>query len=311
MAAGILLEALVTVEVFALDLLSSNSEFGDEDWHLFLMLSAFFLPFGLVSVKKGADMYNRSRLVKNQATEKVRSVAVGRTELKGAARACEEVYPQPFKEGDCVFARWEIEERVTKEVPGEEDETKTEWETQKSGYLGDDIVLEDDTGAIILKDPPMKFSDEATAQITEGRLSNLFEDTFLTRWFDLKPNEPTQRFLEKQGMPITSDDRRRYTQKVIPPGTELYALGQVVPQEEDDVAEDLLLELEERHENFQENLMMEKDTGSGEYIVSDMSEDELARGKFYRTLILLAGGVLLFAVGAGLLGLAAQDYGLI
>jgi len=60
---------------------------------LLVLLPAGFM-FGLYLIYKGTDKYRKYALVRNTATERIRSMALGRTELEGVARPAEKVLDQ-------------------------------------------------------------------------------------------------------------------------------------------------------------------------------------------------------------------------
>lgn len=284
--------------------LEASGEFlADADWEAAAVFAAGFMLVGLILVKQGFDKYRTSGLIKNTATERVRSMAVGRTELNGEARAYDQTYPQPFTAGECVYGRYRIRERVKKET--KDDETETVWESIAFGRFTDRMVVEDETGAVILERPSVGVSTTKT----QGRVANLLEDTVLGDWFDLGPDEQTATFLEENDIPRTSSNRRRYEQTVVPPGTDLYVLGQATPREDDADEDDVVDRLQERHETFVDDLVIERDDGSGEYIVTTKDEGEIARTHLLKAVGTMCTGLFVAAIGAWMLGLALQNYG--
>jgi len=265
-----------------------------EDWQLMLGVAAMSFAVGMVSLKLATDRYRKSRLVKNTSTERIRSVALGRTELNGVARPDGETCDQPFTAGECVYGTWRVREWKEANPHDDEDDSKT-WKTVSSGTVGDGLVLEDDTGAILLENPSTDLSDELETSETVGR--------------GTIPDGRTAEFLESQNISVASDHRRRYEQGVIPAGTELYAFGEAV--RDDEGAEQREQRLGDDYENLVAELVLGYDEDTGEFIVSDKTEDELAREQFLRTIPFILGGLLFVAVGAGFLGLSLQEYGLL
>lgn len=285
---------------------SSGDLLGDADWEGTAFLGVAFLALGAVAIKLGFDQYQTSQLVKNTAPERIRSVAVGRTELNGAARQYDTTYPQPFTGGECIYGRYRVREQVQEE--DSDGETKHVWEPIATGQFGDRLVLEDDTGAIILDNPPVEYSSEMCTTKTQGKLDNLFEDTILGDWFNLGPDEQTARFLDEQGIPLTSSNRRQYEQKVVLPETELYVLGQAV-RRDDETDEAILDDIAKRHETFMNDLIVERDEGSGEYIVTAKDEESLSRARLLKAMGMVATGVFCIAFGAAMLGVTLQNLG--
>lgn len=294
------IDSLLAPDIF----LQSN---GDEDWHIMAITGVMALLASAGITKQAYDKYRKSRAVRNRATEPVRSVAMGTSELKGRAKPYGELHPQPFQEGECVRADYTVEEMVSKET--DDGEQTSEWETVRSGTVGDHVVLEDDTGAIVLDDPPVNYSRSARTRNTEGRISNLLEGTFFERWFDFSPNEATQRFLnEEVGLPVDSDNRRRYTQRVLTEDKDLYVLGEAT-HHDGRFDEEVLDELEERHGSFQDDYTVERDSASGDYIVSDKDESQLIRRYYLYGLVWLAIGVVVFVFALFALASAVIEAG--
>lgn len=124
---------------------------GDDE---FLAIGVLVLVFlgGLYLVYIGFKKYRVGRLIKNTATERVRSVAMGRTELNGHVRSAGETFEAPFTDDECVFRGWEIEEEREYQTTNEDGETETErkWVTIDSGTDAAPFYLEDDTGEIFV-----------------------------------------------------------------------------------------------------------------------------------------------------------------
>jgi len=285
-----------------------NNDDALEDWQAMALVAGLCFPVGLAVIKMGFDRYHSSRIVANTGTERIRSMAVGRTELKGTARQYDRTYAQPFEDGECLLAEYSVQELVTKE---DGDEKKQVWETVTSGTLGDRIVLEDETGAVVVKQPSMTYSRELETRKKQGILANIFEGTFVGDWFGLGPNESTVAFLEERNISLRTNRRRLYEQKVVPSGTELYVLGQAT-ERDDDAEDDAIVErLAGSYDRFLDALVIEGDDGSGEYIVTDKNEGGISRHHLLRALLAIVGGVGFVVLGAVFLGLSLQEYGLI
>lgn len=123
----------------------------DEEPGLFAVL-AFFLLAGFAIMAVGGKQFNTGRLIKNTPPEKVRSMAVGRTELHGKVRDAGVTFDQPLTGGKCVYYRYSIqEEREWKEKNDDgETETKREWKTVSSHSLAAPFYLDDGTGEVLV-----------------------------------------------------------------------------------------------------------------------------------------------------------------
>jgi len=122
-----------------------------EEPGLFVAL-VFVLLVGFAIMGAGAKRFQTGRLIKNTPPEKVRSVAIGRTELRGKARDAGVVFDQPFTEGKCLYFSYSVQQEVERKVKDDDGKTKTErnWETISSQTLAAPFYLEDETGKILV-----------------------------------------------------------------------------------------------------------------------------------------------------------------
>lgn len=124
-----------------------------------VLLGIGFL-IGIAFMYLGAKKWRVGRLIKNTPTERVRSVAVGRTEVNGTCRDAGVTYEQPYTDGECVYRHWEVEEYRESSDP---DDNSSEWVTVDSGTDVAPFFLEDDTGQILVdttEGPYFEVSDE-------------------------------------------------------------------------------------------------------------------------------------------------------
>lgn len=247
-----------------------QSDGDDNPFVLFLFLGGF----GAMSLYGGWRRYRTSRLVADTPTERVRSMAAGRTELEGVARPRGEPFDEPFGDGEAVIGTYRIEE-------WEDDDDGGEWKTKEFEKFTAPFYLDDGTGRALVDaesdDPDLHVSDEHTDQWTVGSTES-------------EP-EPVAEFLrQRSSLDATSggltgvlfEQKRRYTQKVVPPGADAYVFGDAEVRE-----------IEEPGSSGAERLVINEDDATGRFIVSDMSEDELASSLGRAALGVLALGVLL------------------
>lgn len=104
------------------------------------------LLLGLGLLYFGFKTYRISRLIKNTPPEKVRSAAVGRTELHGTAVPKDYIFEQPFTDGECLYADIEVEEY--REYNDED--RNDEWVTIFSKTLAPAFYLDDGTGRMLV-----------------------------------------------------------------------------------------------------------------------------------------------------------------
>jgi hypothetical protein len=221
---------------------------------------------GLFVIYKGFDEYRVSRLVRDTATERVRSVAAGRTELEGRAIPADTVFHQPFTDGECLHAMYRVEEY-------RDSDDGSDWHTVATDVWVAPFLLADDTGRIRVEPTTtakVELSEENTTEITvpAGR----------------SPPAGVGKFLESvDGVGPDVDEKRRYTQKVIPTGASVYVLGGAAQRDVEAGGNE-------------DRLVVRRDDGSDRFVVSDMAEDELASGLGRRAPLLILFG-LVFSAG--------------
>lgn len=227
---------------------------------------------GLVLIYSGFNEYRVGRLIRDTATETVRGAAVGRTELEGTVKAAGMVLRQPFTDGDCVYATYQIQEER------EDSDGDTTWATLDQDTWVTEFVLDDGTGEILV-DPSVsakyEISDSNTSTVTvpEGGSAPAAVAEFLEQGTDVDPS---------------SDRRRRFTQAVIPPGETVYVLGGAHVQDD----------AEGREEKA---LVVRQDAGSDRFVISDMTEESLTSTLSRRAPLQILFGLALSAVALYLL----------
>jgi hypothetical protein len=221
---------------------------------------------GLFVIYKGFDEYRVSRLIRDTATERVRSVAVGRTELAGRARPADSVFHQPFTDGECLYAMYRVEEY-------RDSDDGSDWHTVAFDMWVAPFLLADDTGRIRVE-PTVT----TTFEISEDNT------TRITRPKGESPPPAVRDFLrEVDGVAPEPNEKRRYEEAVIPTEASVYVLGGA---DQRDV---------EQGEN-EDRLVIRRDDASDRFVVSDMAEDELASGLGRRAPLLILFGLVFSAV---------------
>lgn len=278
---------------------------GIGGWLTAALLGTLCVLFGTTSIRQSLGQYRTSKFVEDTPTERIRSMAVGRTELTGTARPYEDTYDQPFGDGECVFGEFWVRELDTVQ---RSDGTKKAWRSIESGLLSDRIVLDDGTGTVVLRQPPVDYSDDLVTRRTQGRLANLVEGTFVGDWLGVRPDDTVRSFLEDRDIPVTSSNRRQYEQRVVPPGTELYVFGQATIASDEDFEAAELDRLTDQYPDLETNLVVERRPSRGDYVVSDRSESEIASGHYWDAARDALGGIVLLVAGLGLLAGALVLY---
>lgn len=171
--------------------------------------SIFGLFFGLVAFGKGFMTLRRKRLIENTPTSKVRSLAMGLSEVYGDATLYKgNLLKSPFSGKDCLYYRYEVEEyrRSGK---------RSRWVTIKKGSKWILFHLKDDTGEVVV-DPK-----EAEVDIPID---------FTTEPGSGKTVPPSlSEFMAQEGLTLTGflgfSKRLRFSEYFIAPGDKLYILG--------------------------------------------------------------------------------------
>lgn len=117
-----------------------------------IAILASIVLVGLFVTRSGVKKYRTANLITNTPPEKVRSVAVGRTELHGHARDAGVVFDRPFTAGKCLYYSYSVREQREVEKRDEDGNKKKEkeWNTISSHSLAAPFYLEDDTGKILV-----------------------------------------------------------------------------------------------------------------------------------------------------------------
>lgn len=138
-------------------------------------------------INKGFGLFKRSNKVKNTGTEKIRSMTMGRTELKGKSLPIGESREIPFTEGRCVRLEWNIKEYRESST----DEDSKEWKTIASGEYKNPFILDDGSGKTYIdtedQNPVWKYSEKSTQKWNSRILYRPFYNYL--RWFEKYPSE--------------------------------------------------------------------------------------------------------------------------
>ncbi len=180
----------------------------------------FFLLIGLVLTYGGVQRFLLVQKIKNTPTSKVRSAAVGLTELAGRA-VCAEPTESPICKAKCAF--W----RVTGEYYYRTRKSSG-WRQFFKKESGKRFFLEDDTGRMLI-DPKSAEVDiphdmQSVGHTTDKALLGLLPQK--------KLDERVMAYIEGEGKPLFSNymgRNLRVTEYYIAEGDELFVLGNAVP----------------------------------------------------------------------------------
>ena len=244
--------------------------------YIFIFFS--FLVSSLI-LRNGIMSFKRSNVVKNTGTEKIRSMSIGRTELKG------EVVPIntkdiPFLQDECVRAEWEIEEYRS----GPNSDSKS-WETIAKGSYGVPFFLHDGTGKAYIdtnnEDIMWEYSSKST-QTWSSHLIYRFLYKMLSG-FEKYPKKQIEDFEKTNNLGSPSIFKpRRYKQKFIGVGENIYVLGET--KHKDNV------EGQDNHEEYKIGQIEQ----SKEFIVSGKNEEQLKKDLKSKSIKYILGSALMF-----------------
>jgi hypothetical protein len=223
--------------------------------------------FGFISFKR----YQRIRDV---PTSKVRSVALGTTELKGKVRKFDEesTYKHPINENETVY--YEIIVQIKED---------NKWEVIHNEDVGERFMLEDDTGKI-----EVRIEDNPSIDL---------EDAKEVTKYSMNPDEELPRALE--GITNKTQDNElvpdflesteyRVTVKALYIDDFCYVLGDARPKDGSEASsvnkENIII----GHPNHRDN-------SSGSYIISNQREEELQQEEKWQSRISFVMGLILSA----------------
>lgn len=296
--------------VFAIPFVSDSLFFG-----------VLMIPLGVYLGYIGLRKFQMSQLVANTPTQKARSLAGGRAELEGEAEPADALVPKPISDGDCVYAQYEVQERRMIRIPTggkRRDVHLPVWVTVGRGDIGERFYLEDDTGRVPIEttDLDLQVGDENTTTTVvasderkpdavqafeadhdvEGTDKGFIERTkeafhptnigvrTLLRYYAIMSSPLFNIFLE---LGLMSRRRRRYVEKIVDPGEDLYVFGYA--REQADKAADAI--------DIEDRLIMTKDEMTDRFVASDAGTED-------RTASRLKRQAPLWVLGGGLMSLA-------
>jgi hypothetical protein len=196
-----------------------------------------FLTMGWLLMYAGVNRYRQRNLMADTPTSTVRSLAMGRVELKGDVEPVGETFRAPFTDDDVVLYRYAIE-KYYKDNDGHE-----HWQTAESGVEMRAFYLNDGTGRVLV-DPEGASLDvrtnvyevdegeadpQAVQQFLDGRAARFDEH----RTDGLAAMGQAQFDVVADGMRvgdateiIEAGRRRRYVEEYLPVGEDVYVFGQ-------------------------------------------------------------------------------------
>lgn len=204
--------AVFTVAVTASLLLA---DFPSDDAIETYMLSTLFFMAGLGLFSWGFGTFKKLQFVRSTPTSKIRSMAQGNVEITGEAKQLNQNLESPFTGEECLFYSYKVEEYQKTNSK----RRRRRWKTIDSGEEKIRFAVDDGTGLAVIEPEGSKVDLETSNTFTvSGR------DT---------PPERVQNFIEQNDnvnegsneLISLTDNRRRYTEEFLKPGTELYIFG--------------------------------------------------------------------------------------
>ena len=240
-----------------------------------ILISGFGLVFvvaGLYAVNLGWTERTRSSEIADTETTEIRNLEAGRVEIKGTALLPEEASPvqSPISRTDALAAHVEVQEWDSSGRAGN-------WQTIHETVVEAPMLVDDGTGRIHVELP----SDDGLN----------VEQTVWEVESNEEPPDDVRRYVENvAGLdipersdygPVSIGEPRKYKEGYIEPGAEVYVLGSA----------------READAGWGErNFVIDDPTDSGEFILSDKSEQELVQeGKVGGLIYIGIGGLVTIA----------------
>jgi hypothetical protein len=245
---------------------------------------------GAYGVRRGRRMRAEAELVSSTETTDALAVTPGPVELVGRAEpAGDGPLPAPFTDEGVVAAWWEIEE-------WEESGKTSSWRTEGSGTYATEFYLDDGTDRVLVRPDGASLEfDPETTRVREVGVDDTTPDPigqFLS--LDSTPGGPNEALIKALDFGQQVGDRK-YRQRLIRPGEEVYVLGtatRVGAQSFGDNDFEVVESADDGHRD------------ADRFIVSNRSESELLAARSNAGLYLW-GGALLAALGVATLAFAA------
>ena len=226
------------------------------------------LFFGAMLFVSGIRTMKRKKLMQSLPTSKIRSLAIGISEIHGKVVPSEKgTVTSPFSLEKCVCAKIIIEEssRMSK---------YPRWHVIGTLWWGNNFYLEDNTGKVLVDVFDADLDIPSTFVFHSGIGTN--------------PPPHIEVFLKKNGMNpegfLGINRSLRYTELRIKPGDELYVLGRA------DINPDKHLG---KSENNSDNLIMRRSKSPNMYYISNRSEIQIMSKIDSRIVGKILGGALL------------------
>lgn len=270
-----------------MDDIQRTLEWGNKDFIFYVVGPSLGFLIGLILIVLGFHEFGEYNLIRNTPTSTVRSVPMGRVEVKGKTKAISEEHllESPFTEEPCLGYECKVEKYEVEDDESDfndEDEAESgSWETIYDNRESVPFLLKDETGELVV--------DGLEA---EWALENL---TYYEKFYEDSAPPSLQSFVEEHSNEMFADryedevefdllwgDQLRFTEVRIDPDEDFYVLGGAKPLDQE-----MELDLEDV-----ENVIT-KDEQTGFFYLSDKSEKAILQAKFWGMLILFGLGAVI------------------
>jgi len=224
---------------------------------------------GIVVFILGVVWFRQMRLIENIPTSKIRSLAMGISEIYGKVVPGKQLLKGPFSGEDCIYYKYEIKElRKTKDT--------SYWATIRSGSERAQFYLKDDTGTVLVE--------------PKGAKIDISKDYEFGSGWGADPPQTVLQFMEANGMHHESffgmNKQMRFMESSIVPGDNLYILG---------TAGDNPFVEEGTAKNHVEDIMIHKGENEKFYYISDSNERDILGKLRLKAFAGIFGGIALIA----------------
>ena len=234
-----------------------------------LVLGLYGLVFGILLFWSGLKVLQKKRMMESTTTSRIRSLAVGLSEIYGKAISKKEPMIAPFSGKPCVYCKYSLQEYDWK--------AKNEWPTIKEGIMGTEFFLKDDTGSVEIstKDAILDIPEQYRTEIgRKSKIPKILLDYLLENKIEYKRIAGlNKKFL--------------FTETRIEPNESLYVLGRAS------------INHTVNAESGAANLIMQKSKSPDIYYISNKPEKQILNSLNKWLPLQLVGGPLL--IGGGLL----------
>jgi len=175
---------------------------------------------GLLLIYYGFISFKHYQVIRDTPTEKIQSISVGTTEIKGTAKPSNEneIYKHPLTKDDVVYYDLEIEEHHY-------DDDGSDWEQVEHISKGEQFIVDDGTGqvGVFVMKPRFEFHDDNITQET-FTISPESEPPDVLKQFQDNESSWVPNFLDK--------DKYRVTVKSIKAGEDVFVFGEAEIRDE-------------------------------------------------------------------------------